>query len=103
MAVLPELRGEHPGPTYSQPLTAPGERQRLFEALTHAILGGAGSADAPPLVLLLDDVQWCDRDTLEWLHYLLRAGRRARLLVVCTLRVEEARESDNVKTVTCPA
>ena len=32
----------------------------------------------PPL-LVLDDFQWCDADTLEWLHFLLRAdpGRRS--------------------------
>lgn len=26
----------------------------------------------PPLLLLLDDIQWCDEDTLDRLHYLLR-------------------------------
>ena len=40
-------------------------------------------------VLVLDDLQWCDADTLEWLHYLLRTGRDSRLLVVGTMRPEE--------------
>jgi DNA-binding SARP family transcriptional activator/predicted ATPase len=60
------------------------QRQRLFEALARAVL----SADQP-LLLRLDDLQWCDQDTLEWLHYLLRFDPRARLLVVGTARTEE--------------
>ena len=64
--------------------TAGPQRQRLFEALARAVL----SADQP-LLLRLDDLQWCDQDTLEWLHYLLRFDPRARLLVVGTARTEE--------------
>ena len=40
-------------------------------------------------LLVLDDLQWCDADTLEWLHFLLRTGRDSRLLVVGTMRSEE--------------
>jgi predicted ATPase len=43
----------------------------------------------PPLLLVLDDIQWCDAETLEWLHYLLRSCGPARLLVAATLRIEE--------------
>jgi predicted ATPase len=42
-----------------------------------------------PLVLLIDDLQWCDQDMLEWLHYLLRFEPRAQLLVVGTARIED--------------
>ncbi|MGH2344244.1 MAG: ATP-binding protein, partial [Chloroflexota bacterium] len=38
---------------------------------------------------LIDDLQWCDQETLEWLHFLLRFDPAARLLVVGTIRVEE--------------
>jgi predicted ATPase len=37
----------------------------------------------------MDALQWCDRGTLEWLHYLLRFDPQARLLVVGTCRPEE--------------
>ncbi|HMN30742.1 MAG TPA: hypothetical protein PKE45_21495, partial [Caldilineaceae bacterium] len=42
-----------------------------------------------PQLLVLDDLQWCDRETLEWLHYLLRYAPQAPLLMVGTLRPEE--------------
>ena len=41
------------------------------------------------VILLLDDLQWCDQDTLEWLHYLLRFDPGAPLLIVGTMRTEE--------------
>jgi predicted ATPase len=56
----------------------------LFAALAQAFSEVEG-----PLLLVLDDLQWCDRETLEWLHYLLRADEKARLLVVGTVRPEE--------------
>src|SRR5712692_7294786 len=66
------------------PLTEAWQQQRLFEALARAILGAR-----QPLLLLLDDLQWCDRETLEWLHYLLRFDAHARLLIMSTVRPEE--------------
>jgi predicted ATPase len=65
-------------------LTQGWQRQRLFEAVAHAV-----TSARPPLLLVLDDIQWCDAETLEWLHYLLRSCGPARLLVVATLRIEE--------------
>lgn len=76
------------------PLTGPAERERLFEALAHTILLPRPASAAPgPLVLVLDDLQWCDRDTLEWLRYLLRPERKAHLLLIGTLRSDE--QADN--------
>jgi tetratricopeptide (TPR) repeat protein len=40
-------------------------------------------------LLLLDDLQWCDRETLEWLQYCLRFDPQAPVLIVGTLRREE--------------
>jgi tetratricopeptide (TPR) repeat protein len=85
--LLPDLLLDRPGLPPPGPLTGDwgaGERQRLFEALARALLGTRG-----PLLLLLDDLQWCDRETLAWVHYLLRFDPKARLLIVGTLRAEE--------------
>jgi DNA-binding SARP family transcriptional activator/predicted ATPase len=82
--ILPELLAERPDLPHYEPVTEYGQRQRFFEALARAIL------IAPqPLLLLLDDLQWCDQETLEWLHFLLRFDPMARLLVVGCAREEE--------------
>jgi DNA-binding SARP family transcriptional activator len=66
------------------PMTEFGDRLRFFEGLARAVL-----AVPPPLLLLLDDLQWCDRETLEWLHFLFRFDAAAPILVVGTARSEE--------------
>ena len=79
--LLPELvveGGEVPGP-----LMEGWERRRLFEALARVVLMGQ------PLVVLIDDVQWCDRDSLEWLHFLLRFDGQAKLLLIATARAHD--------------
>ncbi len=43
-----------------------------------------------PVLLVLDDLQWCDEDTLAWLQLLLHLGREHPLLVVASTRLEEA-------------
>ncbi len=66
------------------PLSDYWHRQRFFDALARAV-----NAAAPTLLLVLDDLQWSDPDTLEWLHYLLRNDSPSRLLVVGTARDDE--------------
>ena len=63
------------------------QRLRFFEALAQAFRSTA------PLVLVVDDLQWADGDTIEWLHYFLRSASDTRCLVVGTVRAEE--EQDN--------
>src|SRR5579859_4225200 len=64
--LLPDLltgRSRLPHPT---PMTDGWQRRHFFEALAHALVDAR-----QPVLLLLDDLQWCDNETLEWLHYLL--------------------------------
>ena len=82
--LLPELVAERPALPHYEPVTEYGQRQRFFEALARAVL-----ATPQPLLLLLDDVQWCDQETLAWLHFLLRFDPQARLLVIGCAREEE--------------
>ena len=42
-----------------------------------------------PMTIVIDDLQWCDRDTLEWLHFLLRFDSQAKLLVIGTARAHD--------------
>lgn len=82
--LLPELLVERPDLSPPQPLADSWQRQRFREALARALVIGE-----QPLLLVIDDLQWCDQETLEWLHYLLRFAAQARLLVVGTVRPEE--------------
>lgn len=81
--LLPELLSDEPDLPPPGPIAEPWQRRRFFEALARALLSGD-----QPLLLLIDALQWCDRGTLEWLHYLLRFEPRAQLLVVGTYRPE---------------
>jgi hypothetical protein len=82
--LLPELLRERPHVPPPNPVTEIWQRHHLFEALARAIL-----AANQPLLLVLDDLQWCDQETLEWLHFLLRHNPQAALLCVGTVRSEE--------------
>jgi hypothetical protein len=62
--VMPELAPEEPLP----PLDALTAQARLTEALTRAF------ESLTPL-LLVDDLQWCDTATVEWLLMLAHGGR----------------------------
>jgi DNA-binding SARP family transcriptional activator len=71
--VLPELSG------VPAPLPEPEARRRLFDALAAALLGA-------PALLVADDLHWADRETLRFLHYLLRSHPDAPVLVAATAR-----------------
>lgn len=82
--LLPELLTEHRNLPPPQPMTESWQRQQFFDALVHAIL-----ADRQPLMLLFDDLQWADSETLTWLHFLLRAAENSPLLLIGTVRTGE--------------
>jgi len=82
--LLPELVGRVAPP---EPLPEPELRRRLFDAIGRALLA-AGS----PLLLIVDDLQWADAQSLRLMHYLLRAVPSARLLIAATARREELDE-----------
>ncbi len=82
--VLPELLAERPDISAPRPLTESWQRRHFFEALA-AVIGKA----AKPLLLVIDDLHWCDRETLEWLHHYLCHEPGMRLMVLGTARPEE--------------
>ncbi len=82
--LLPELFSEAPDKALSGPLPESDQRQRLFDAMARAILSVEG-----PLLLVAEDLHWWGRESLQFLHYLVRVGREAGLLVVATARREE--------------
>lgn len=82
--ILPELFSERPDLPRYESVTESDQRLRFFEALAHAVF-----AVPQQILLLLDDLQWCDQETLAWLHFLLRFDPTARLLVIGCARAEE--------------
>lgn len=82
--LLPELLAERPDLSPPEPITESWQRQHFFEALARSIF-----IVARPLLLVIDDLQWTDQETLAWLHYLLRHSPQAPLLVAATIRSTE--------------
>jgi DNA-binding SARP family transcriptional activator len=82
--LLPEILVENPEIPAPQPLTESWQRLHLYEALSATI-----RLAAKPLLLLIDDLQWCDHDSFDWLHFLFRAPAADRFLVLGTVRTGE--------------
>ena len=82
--LLPELAARAAPP---EPLPEAELRRRLFGAIGRALL-----AAGAPLLLIADDAQWADAQSLRLIHYLMRAAPSARLLVAATARREELSE-----------
>ena len=82
--LLPELASRVPGIPRPQPLPEDEHRHRLFDAAA-GLLSSLGA----PLLLVADDIQWCDQETLRFVHFLVRTDSAAPVLVAGTARLEE--------------
>ncbi|HET7037110.1 MAG TPA: AAA family ATPase [Thermomicrobiaceae bacterium] len=82
--LIPELLVERPDLPRPEQVSPGAERRRLAEALARAF-----RALGRPLLLVLDDLQWTDAESIEWLGYLFHHEPRMPLLVVGSVRPEE--------------
>lgn len=73
------------------PMADSWQRHQFFEGLARAVL-----AVERPTLLVLDDLQWCDEDTLAWLQLLLRLGQGHPVLLAAGTRIEELQDSPEV-------
>ena len=83
-SALPEILTDNPAMERPAPLTESWERRHFYASLNAAF----GKA-AKPLLLLIDDLQWCDADSFEWLHTLFGAEPDGGILILGTARPEE--------------
>ena len=90
--LLPELAGQVTPP---EPLAEAELRHRLRGAIGRALL-----AAGAPLLLIVDDAQWADAQSLRLIHDLIRSAPSARLLVAATARREELDEHHPLTTLT---
>ena len=87
--IVPELQVERPKLVRHSKFDGAIERLRFFEALARAMF-----FDANPTLLVIDDLQWCDQETLEWLRFALRFESPGRLMIIGTVRSYELVPSD---------
>ena len=86
--LVPELDG--PSGTVGHGLDSRRRaRVQLFEAVLDALERVARQA---PLVLVIEDLQWADRSTLDLLSYLAMVIREGPILLVATVRSDEIRD-----------
>jgi DNA-binding SARP family transcriptional activator len=67
------------------------QRHRFFEGLARALL-----AVDRPMMLILDNVQWCDQETLAFITFCLGLSTSAQILVAGTLRDDKIDEDPDV-------
>lgn len=81
--LMPELldSGEAPGQITSSDAI---QRHRMFDAVSRAIV-----ACNRPCLLVIDDLQWCDTETIESIGYVVQSKSTAPVLIVGTFRSEE--------------
>jgi len=92
--LLPDLLVTYPELPHPGPLSEKWQRRHFFEALAKAFL-----FEDKPKLLFLDDLQWCDRETLEWLAYLFHIEEAAKLLVIGTLRPMEGASNEPLQNL----
>ena len=63
------------------------QRHRFFEGLARALM-----AVGRPMLLVLDNLQWCDQETLAFLTFCLGLAAGAPVLVAGTLRDDDLDE-----------
>ena len=64
-------------------------RERLFAGVAEILTAVAGRSQSG-VGLIVEDVHWADSETLDFLTFLVRAGRRGPVRVVATCRGDEA-------------
>ena len=75
------------GGTSSRATADAWQRHRFLEGLARALI-----AVRRPLLLVLDNAQWCDQETLAFITFCLGLADGARLLVAATLRQDDLDE-----------
>jgi DNA-binding SARP family transcriptional activator len=84
--VLPDLRRHFPGLPEVSASGATADGWRLFEAVSQVLLA---LAEETPLVVMIDDLQWCDADSCGLLHFLVRRLPESKILWCATFTVGE--------------
>ncbi len=90
--LLPELLVKYPNLEPPNHLDKPEEQCKLLEAISRLFL-----AVNKPMLLLIDDLQWCDQETLDWVSYHLQQSESANLFFLCTLNHHDIAPDSNIE------
>jgi DNA-binding SARP family transcriptional activator/predicted ATPase len=85
--LVPEIREQFPELDKAgqpSPLAESWQRLQFYESLSAAF-----GKSRKPVLLYLDDMQWCDPDSFEWLSAFVTSSAAAGVLVLGTVRAEE--------------
>jgi predicted ATPase/DNA-binding SARP family transcriptional activator len=85
--LLPELSPKGVELALDTSLDSPGAHIRFYEGLTQVLLAYCGND--PPGVFFLDDLQWADEATLDFLTYLVRRLQGRPILILVTWSGED--------------
>ena len=73
------------------------QRHRFFEGLARALI-----AVGRPMLLVLDNVQWCDQETLAFITFCLGLASGTPVLVAATLRDDNLGEDPELAELDGP-
>ena len=84
--LVPEIREQFPEVEQqnTNALVESWQRLQFYESLSAAF-----GKSRKPLLLYLDDLQWCDSDSLQWLNTLFTSPAAQGILLLGTVRAEE--------------
>ena len=82
----------HPGRGRPQAMADAWQRHRFFEGLARALI-----AVDRPMLLVLDNMQWCDQETLAFITFCLGLAGGTPLLVAGTLRDDNLGEDPELQ------
>ena len=82
--LVPELTTSIPGLKPALPMDGPGAQARFFEGLRQVLYHLLAAAS--PGIVFLDDLQWIDSASLDWLTYLIRRLNDTSLFILTTFR-----------------
>ncbi|MDQ1716976.1 MAG: hypothetical protein QOE89_929 [Pseudonocardiales bacterium] len=89
--LLPSGRGRSEPGSGVRTMVDAWQRHSFFEGLARALIGVGG-----PMLLVLDNLQWCDHETLAFLSFFLGLTADTSVMVAATVRDEDDRADSDL-------
>jgi predicted ATPase len=84
--LLPDVKRRFPGLPESPTQSDSTGRWRLFEGVAQTVMAIASES---PVIILIDDLQWCDGETCALLHFLARRWSASPVLLLAPVTLGE--------------